>query len=182
MKRNNYFYKDNQGKNIILSITSAYIDLQAPDGYFYFLGKFDNEIQELARKVIPNEIGKLIQEGKVIANGILEKIGFENFPFEKVILEADNKKEMLKIIKTLKKAKWFGKLEIIMVDIDEHLTYVRKKEKDNSYSPELMLFNDDAKEFDVIVNSKETGNTISYKKDIYAEETEIFEEIEKILN
>ena len=26
MKRNNYFYKDNQGKNIILSITSTYID------------------------------------------------------------------------------------------------------------------------------------------------------------
>ena len=45
MKRNNYFYKDNQGKNIILSITSTYIDLQAPDGYFCFLGKFDNEIQ-----------------------------------------------------------------------------------------------------------------------------------------
>lgn len=69
-----------------------------------------------------------------------------------------------------------------MVDIDEHLTYVRKKEKDNSYSSELMLFDDDAKEFDVIVNSKETGNAISYKKDIYTEETEIFEQINRILN
>ena len=57
-----------------------------------------------------------------------------------------------------------------------------KKEKDNSYSPKLMLFDDDGKEFDVIVNSKETENAISYKKDIYTEETEIFEEIEKILD
>ena len=89
---------------------------------------------------------------------------------------------MLKIIKTLKKAKWFWKLEIIMVDIDKHLTYERKKEKDNSYSPKLMLFDDDGKEFDVIVNSKETENAISYKKDIYTEETKIFEEIEKILD
>lgn len=103
MKRNNYFYKDNQGKNIILSITSTYIDLQAPDGYFYFSGKFDNEIQELARKIIPNEIGKLIHGGKEIANGALERIGKENFPFEKVILVADNKEEMLKIMETLKK-------------------------------------------------------------------------------
>lgn len=182
MKRNNYFYKDNQGKNIILSITSTYIDLQAPDGYFYFLGKFDNKIQELARKVIPNEIGKLIQEQKEITTGTLERIGKENFPFEKVILEADNKEEMLKIMETLKKAKWFEKLKIIMADIDQDLTYVRKKEKDNSYSPELMLFDDDGKEFDVIVNSKETKNAISYKKDIYTKETEIFEEIEKILD
>ena len=98
MKRNNYFYENNQGRNIILGITSTYIDLQAPDGYFYFEGKFDSKIQELARKVIPNEIGKLIQERKEIATGTLERIGFENFPFEKVILKADNKKEMLKII------------------------------------------------------------------------------------
>ena len=181
MKRNNYFYKDNQGKNIILSITSTYIDLQTPDGYFYFVGKFDNEIQELARKIIPNEIGKLIQEQKEIANGILERIGQEELPFEKVILKADNKKEMLKIIETLKKAKWFDKLKIIMADIDKHLTYERKKEKDNSYSSKLILFDDDGKEFDVIVNSKETENVISYKKDIYTEETETFEEIEKIL-
>lgn len=182
MKRNNYFYQNKQGRNVVLSITSTYIELQALDGYFYLAGKFNNEVQNLARKVIPNEIGKLIQERKEIANGILERIGQEELPFEKVILKADNKKEMLKIIKTLKKAKWFWKLEIIMVDIDKHLTYERKKEKDNSYSPKLMLFDDDGKEFDVIVNSKETENAISYKKDIYTEETEIFEEIEKILD
>ena len=173
MKRNNYFYKDNQGKNIILSITSTYIELQAPDGYFYFLGKFGNEIQELTRKVIPNEIGKLIQEQKEIANGTLERIGFENFSFEKVILKADNKKEMLKIIETLKKAKWLGKLEIIMVDIDEHLTYVRKKEKDNSYSSELQLFDDESKYFDVISDKSESN--------IYSKEIEIFRKIERIL-
>ena len=69
-----------------------------------------------------------------------------------------------------------------MADIDQNLTYVRKKESGNSYSSELQLFDDDAKEFDVIVNSKKTGNAISYKKDIYTEETEIFEEIEKILD
>ena len=182
MKRNNYFYKDNQGKNIILSISSTYIELQAPDGYFYFPGKFDTEIQELARKVIPNEIGKLVLEQKEIANGTLERIGFENFPFENIILEANNKKEMLKIIETLKKAKWFGKLKIIMADIGKHLTYLRKKESGNSYSSRLILFDDDGKEFDVIVNSKETENAISYKKDVYVEETEIFEEIEKILD
>ena len=173
MKRNNYFYKDNQGKNIILSITSTYIELQAPDGYFYFLGKFDNEIQGLARKVIPNEIGKLIQEQKEIANGTLERIGFENFSFEKVILKADNKKEMLEIIETLKKAKWFGKLEIIMIDIDEHWTYIRKKEKDNSYSSELQLFDDESKYFNVILDKSES--------DIYPEEIEIFRKIEEIL-
>lgn len=182
MKRNNYFYQNKQGRNVVLSITSTYIELQALDGYFYLAGKFNNEVQNLARKVIPNEIGKLIQERKEIANGILERIGQEELPFEKVILKADNKKEMLKIIKTLKKAKWFWKLETIMVDIDKHLTYERKKEKNNSYSPKLMLFDDDGKEFDVIVNSKETENAISYKKDIYTEETEIFEEIEKILD
>ena len=137
MKRNNYFYKDNQGKNIILSITSTYIDLQAPDGYFYFSGKFDNEIQELARKIIPNEIGKLIHGGKEIANGALERIGKENFPFEKVILVADN------------------------------------KEKDNSYSSELQLFDDESKYFDVISDKNES--------DIYSEETEIFRKIEGIL-
>lgn len=173
MKRNNYFYKDNQGKNIILSITSTYIDLQAPDGYFYFLGKFENEIQELARKVIPNEIGKLIHGGKEIANGALERIGKENFPFEKVILVADNKEEMLKIMETLKKVKWFEKLEIIMADIDQDLTYVRKKEKDNSYSSELQLFDDESKYFDVILDKNES--------DIYSEEIEIFRKIEGIL-
>lgn len=68
-----------------------------------------------------------------------------------------------------------------MVDIDKHLTYERKKEKDNSYNPKLILFDDDGKEFDVIVNNKETENVISYKKDIYTKETETFEEIEKIL-
>ena len=173
MKRNNYFYKDNQGKNIILSISSTYIELQAPDGYFYFLGKFNNEIQELARKVIPNEIGKLIQERKEIATGTLERIGKENFPFEKVILKADNKKEMLKIIKTLEKAKWFVKLEIIMADIDKNMTYLRKKEKDNSYSSELQLFDDESKYFDVILDKSES--------DIYSEEIEIFRKIEGIL-
>ena len=173
MKRNNYFYKDNQGKNIILSITSTYIDLQAPDGYFYFEGKFDSKIQELARKIIPNEIGKLIQEQKEIATGMLERIGKENFPFEKVILKSDNKKEMLKIMETLKKAKWFGKLEIIMANIDKHLTYVRKKEKDNSYSSELQLFDDEGKYFDVISDKSES--------DIYSEEIEIFRKIEGIL-
>lgn len=173
MKRNNYFYKNNQGKNIILSITSTYIDLQAPDGYFYFEGKFDSKIQELARKVIPNEIGKLIQEGKEIANGILERIGFENFPFEKVTLKANNKEEMLKIMETLKKAKWFEKLEIIMANIDKHLTYVRKKESGNSYSSELQLFDDESKYFDVISDKNEN--------DIYSEETEIFRKIEGIL-
>ena len=173
MKRNNYFYKDNQGKNIILSITSTYIDLQAPDGYFYFEGKFDSKIQELARKVIPNEIGKLIQERKEIATGTLERIGKENFPFEKVILKADNKEDMLKIMETLKKAKWFKKLEIIMADIDKHLTYVRKKEKDNSYSSELQLFDDEGKYFDVISDKSES--------DIYPEEIEIFRKIEEIL-
>ena len=173
MKRNNYFYKDNQGKNIILSITSTYIDLQAPDGYFCFLGKFDNEIQELARKVIPNEIGKLIQEQKEIATGTLERIGKENFPFEKVILKADNKEDMLKIMETLKKAKWFKKLEIIMANIDLNLTYVRKKESDNSYSSELQLFDDESKYFDVISDKNES--------DIYSEETEIFRKIEGIL-
>ena len=182
MKRKNYFYKDKQGKEIILGITSEYIDLHAPDGYFYFEGKFDSKIQEFARKVIPNEIGKLIKEQKGIATGILERIGKENFPFEKVILKADNKEEMLKIMETLKKTKWFEKLEIIMADIDQNFTYVRKKESGYSYSSELQLFDDDAKEFDVIVNSKKTGNAISYKKDIYTEETEIFEEIEKILD
>jgi hypothetical protein len=173
MKRNNYFYKDNQGKNIILSITSTYIDLQAPDGYFCFLGKFDNEIQELARKVIPNEIGKLIQEQKEIANGILERIGQEELPFEKVILKVDNKEEMLKIMETLKKAKWFEKLEIIMAHIEEHLTYLRKKEKDNSYGSELQLFDDEGKYFDVIFDKSES--------DIYSEEIEIFRKIERIL-
>ena len=173
MKRNNYFYKDNQGKNIILSITSTYIDLQSPDGYFYFEGKFDSKIQELARKVIPNEIGKLIQEQKEIATGTLERIGKENFPFEKVILKADNKEEILKIMETLKKAKWFEKLEIIMADIDQNLTYVRKKEKDNSYSPELILFDDENKYFDVISDKSES--------DIYSEEIEIFRKIEEIL-
>ena len=173
MKRNNYFYKDNQGKNIILSITSTYIDLQAPDGYFYFEGKFDSKIQELARKVIPNEIGKLIQEQKEIANGTLTRIGFENFPFEKVILKTDNKKEMLKIIETLKKTKWFGKLEIIMAHIDKHLAYERKKESSNSYSSELQLFDDESKYFDVISDKSES--------DIYSEEIEIFRKIEGIL-
>ena len=173
MKRNNYFYKDNQGKNIILSITSTYIDLQASDGYFCFLGKFDNEIQELARKVIPNEIGKLIQEQKEIANGILERIGQEELPFEKVILKVDNKEEMLKIMETLKKAKWFEKLEIIMAHIGEHLTYLRKKEKDNSYGSELQLFDDEGKYFDVIFDKSES--------DIYSEEIEIFRKIERIL-
>mgnify|MGYP003093381942 FL=1 len=173
MKRNNYFYKDNQGKNIILSITSTYIELQAPDGYFYFLGKFDNEIQELARKVIPNEIGKLIQKQKKIATGMLERIGKENFPFEKVILKADNKEEMLKIMETLKKAKWFEKLEIIMAHIEEHLTYLRKKEKDNSYGSELQLFDDESKYFDVISDKNESN--------IYSEEIEIFRKIEGIL-
>lgn len=172
MKRNNYFYKDNQGKNIILSITSTYIDLQAPDGYFYLEGKFNNEVQNLARKVIPNEIGKLIQEQKEIANGILERIGQEELPFEKVIL-VDNKEEMLKIMETLKKAKWFGKLEIIMANIDQNLTYVRKKESGNSYSSELQLFDDEGKYFDVILDKSES--------DIYSEETEIFRKIEGIL-
>jgi len=158
MKRNNYFYKDNQGKNIILSITSTYIDLQAPDGYFYFEGKFDSKIQELARKVIPNEIGKLIQERKEIATGTLERIG---------------KEDMLKIMETLKKAKWFKKLEIIMANIDLNLTYVRKKESDNSYSSELQLFDDESKYFDVISDKNES--------DIYSEETEIFRKIEGIL-
>lgn len=172
MKRNNYFYKDNQGRNIILGITSTYIDLQAPDGYFYLEGKFDNEIQELARKVIPNEIGKLIQEQKEIANGILERIGQEELPFEKVIL-VDNKEEMLKIMETLKKAKWFEKLEIIMAHIEEHLTYLRKKEKDNSYGSELQLFDDEGKYFDVILDKSESA--------IYSEEIEIFRKIEEIL-
>ena len=173
MKRNNYFYKDNQGKNIILSITSTYIDLQAPDGYFYFEGKFDSKIQELARNVIPNEIGKLIQEQKEIATGTLERIGKEKFPFEKVILKADNKEEIFKIMEKLKKAKWFGKIEIIMVDIDEQLTYVRKKESGNSYSSELQLFDDESKYFDVISDKNESN--------IYSEETEIFRKIEGIL-
>lgn len=52
MKRNNYFYQNKQGRNVILSITSTYIELQAPDGYFYLTGKFNNEVQELARKII----------------------------------------------------------------------------------------------------------------------------------
>ena len=159
MKRNNYFYKDNQGKNIILSITSTYIDLQAPDGYFYFEGKFDSKIQELARKEI--------------ATGTLERIGKENFPFEKVILKADNKEDMLKIMETLKKAKWFKKLEIIMAHIDLNLTYVRKKESDNSYSSELQLFDDESKYFDAISDKS--------KSDIYSEEIEIFRKIERIL-
>lgn len=174
MKRNNYFYKDNQGKNIILSITSTYIDLQAPDGYFYFEAKFDSKIQELARKVIPNEIGKLIQEQKEIAIVTPERIGKENFPFEKVILKANNKEEMLKIMETLKKAKWFEKLEIIMADIDQNLTYVRKKESGNSYSSELQLFDDESKYFDVISDKSES--------DIYSEEIEIFRKIEGILD
>lgn len=173
MKRNNYFYKDNQGKNIILSITSTYIDLQSPDGYFYFEGKFDSKIQELARKVIPNEIGKLIQEQKEIATGTLERIGKENFPFEKVILKADNKEEILKIMEKLKKAKWFEKFEIIMADINPNLTYVRKKESDNSYSSELQLFDDESKYFDVISDKSES--------EIYSEEIEIFRKIEEIL-
>lgn len=173
MKRNNYFYKDNQGKNIILSITSTYIDLQAPDGYFYFEGKFDSKIQELARKIIPNEIGKFIQERKEIATETLERIGKENFPFEKVILKADNKEEMLKIMETLKKAKWFEKLEIIMANIDKNMTYLRKKEKDNSYSSELQLFDDESKYFDVILDKSES--------DIYSKEIEIFRKIEGIM-
>lgn len=173
MKRNNYFYQNKQGRNVVLSITSTYIELQAPDGYFYLAGKFNNEVQNIARKVIPNEIGKLIQERKEIANGILERIGQEELPFEKVILKADNKKEMLKIIKTLKKTKWFWKLEIIMVDIDKHLTYERKKESGNSYSSELQLFDDESKYFDVISDKS--------KSDIYSEETEIFRKIEGIL-
>lgn len=173
MKRKNYFYKDKQGKEIILGITSEYIDLHASDGYFYFEGKFDSKIQELARKVIPNEIGKLIQEQKEIATGMLERIGQENFPFEKVILKADNKEEILKIMETLKKAKWFEKLEIIMADIDQNLTYVRKKESDNSYSSELQLFDDESKYFDVISDKSES--------EIYSEEIEIFRKIEEIL-
>lgn len=173
MKRKNYFYKDKQGKEIILGITSEYIDLHASDGYFYFEGKFDSKIQELAKKVIPNGIGKLIQEQKEIAIGMLERIGKENFPFEKVILKADNKEKMLKKMEILKKAKWFEKLEIIMADIDQNLTYVRKKERGNSYSSELQLFDDESKYFDVILDKSES--------DIYSEEIEIFRKIEGIL-
>ena len=139
MKRNNYFYKDNQGKNIILSITSTYIDLQAPDGYFYFEGKFDSKIQELARKVIPNEIGKLIQERKEIATGTLERIGKENFPFEKVILKADNKEDMLKIMETLKKAKWFKNLEIIKNEFMKILENSKKENKNHSIERDEFL-------------------------------------------
>ena len=126
MKRNNYFYKDNQGKNIILSITSTYIDLQAPDGYFYFEGKFDSKIQELARKVIPNEIGKLIQERKEIATGTFERIEKENFPFEKIILKAGNKEKFLKLIEMLKKVQRFSKLDIVLTDIANNLKYLNK--------------------------------------------------------
>ena len=173
MKRKNYFYKDKQGKEIILGITSEYIDLHASDGYFYFEGKFDSKIQELARKVITNEIGKLIREQKEIAIVTLERIGKENFPFEKVILKANNKEEMLKKMETLKKAKWFEKLEIILADIDQNLTYVRKKESGNSYSSELQLFDDESKYFDVISDKSES--------EIYSEEIEIFRKIEEIL-
>ena len=88
-------------------------------------------------------------------------------------MEADNKEEMLKIMETLKKAKWFEKLKIIMADIDQDLTYVRKKEKDNSYSSELQLFDDESKYFDVILDKNES--------DIYSEEIEIFRKIEGIL-
>ena len=80
---------------------------------------------------------------------------------------------MLKIMETLKKVKWFEKLEIIMADIDQDLTYVRKKEKDNSYSSELQLFDDESKYFDVILDKNES--------DIYSEEIEIFRKIEGIL-
>lgn len=76
-------------------------------------------------------------------------------------------------METLKKVKWFEKLEIIMADIDQDLTYVRKKEKDNSYSSELQLFDDESKYFDVISDKNES--------DIYSEETEIFRKIEGIL-
>lgn len=69
--------------------------------------------------------------------------------------------------------KWFEKLEIIMADIDQDLTYVRKKEKDNSYSSELQLFDDESKYFDVILDKNES--------DIYSEEIEIFRKIEGIL-
>ena len=80
---------------------------------------------------------------------------------------------MLKIMETLKKAKWFEKLEIIMAHIEEHLTYLRKKEKDNSYGSELQLFDDEGKYFDVIFDKSES--------DIYSEEIEIFRKIERIL-
>lgn len=76
-------------------------------------------------------------------------------------------------METLKKAKWFEKLKIIMADIDQDLTYVRKKEKDNSYSSELQLFDDESKYFDVILDKNES--------DIYSEEIEIFRKIEGIL-
>ena len=76
-------------------------------------------------------------------------------------------------METLKKAKWFEKLEIIMAHIEEHLTYLRKKEKDNSYGSELQLFDDEGKYFDVIFDKSES--------DIYSEEIEIFRKIERIL-
>lgn len=77
MKKNNYFYQNKQGRNIILSITSTYIELTAPDGYFYLTGKFNNEVQELARKIIPDKIGNLIQENKEIVANVLKRIGIE---------------------------------------------------------------------------------------------------------
>lgn len=109
----------------------------------------------------------------MIATVTLERIGKENFPFEKVILKADNKEEMLKIMETFKKAKWFEKLEIIMAHIDQNLTYVRKKESGNFYNSELQLFDDESKYFDVISDKSES--------DIYSEEIEIFRKIEGIL-
>ena len=173
MKKNNYFYQNKQGRNIILSITSTYIELTAPDGYFYLTGKFNNEVQELARKIIPDKIGNLIQENKEIVANVLKRIGKEDFSVEKILLKGDNEVEVIKIIAALKKVQWFNHLEIVLADIDKNMTYLRKKESGNSYSSELQLFDDESKYFDVISDKS--------KSDIYSEETEIFRKIEGIL-
>ena len=173
MKRKNYFYNDKQGKEIILGITSEYIDLHAPDGYFYFEGKFDSKIQDLARKVIPNEIGKLVHEQKEIATGMLERIGQENFPFEKVILKADRKEKLFKLMETLKKARWFGNLQIILADIGNNLTYSRTKGNDGSFNSKLEL----------VDNETKTVTADEIQKDImYLDKNEIFKKINEILN
>ena len=166
MKRNNYFYQNKQGRNVILSITSTYIELQAPDGYFYLAGKFNNEVQNLTRKIIPDKIGNLIQENKEIVANVLKRIGKEDFSVEKILLKGDNRAEVIKIIVALKKVQWFNHLEIVLADIDKNMTYLRKKESGNSYSSELQLFDDENKYFDVISDKS--------KSDIYSEETEIF--------
>ena len=173
MKRNDYFYQNKQGRNVVLSIASTYIELTAPDGYFYLAGKFNNEVQDLARKIIPDKIGNLIQENKEIVANVLKRIGKEDFSAEKILLKGDNKAEVIKIIVALKKVQWFNHLEIVLADIDKNMTYLRKKESGNSYSSELQLFDDESKYFDVISDKS--------KSDIYSEETEIFRKIEGIL-